>query len=184
MKWNMLVDSEVMSLTVPEQFSAFSAAYLDSAIRLCTVLARSTKKATYARGTVVLYLTFHATELFLKGAILKIAPKENVGTTHNIETLNRRYKKLYPEKRYHFHLPFTAEEPDFSSIEPDKVKELKIIIKEIEKNNPHDQKYRYPQNKKGKPWHGVHGFEPSSFLRELKQLREQFNDISELIFCL
>ena len=179
----MLVDSEVVSLTVPEQFSAFSDAYLDSAIRLCTVLARSTKKATYARGSVVLYLAFHATELFLKGAILKKAPKENVGTTHNIGILNNRYKKLYPGKKYQFHLLFTSEEPDFSKIEPDKVKEFKIIIKKIEKDNPPDQKYRYPQNKKGMPWHGVHGFEPSSFLRELKQLREQFNDISELIFC-
>jgi len=179
----MLVDSEVVSLTVPEQFSVFSGAYLDSAIRLCAVLARSTKKATYARGTVVLYLAFHATELFLKGAILKKVPKEYVETSHNIGSLNNRYKKLYPGKKYQFHIPFASEEPDFSDIEPDKVKELKIIIGEIEKDNPHDQKYRYPQNKKGIPWHGVHGFEPSSFLRELKQLREQLEDISELIFC-
>ena len=183
MEWNMLVDSEVVNLAVPEQFSAFSNAYLDSAIRLCTVLARSTKKATYVRGSVVLYLAFHATELFLKGAILKSVPEENVGTTHNIVNLNNRYKNLYPSKKYRFDLLFTSEEPDFSNIEPDKVKEFKIIIEEIEKDNPHDQKYRYPQNKKGMPWHGAHGFEPSSFLRELKQLREQFNDISELIFC-
>jgi len=183
MKWNMLVDSEVVSLNVSEQFSAFSNAYLDSAIRLCTVLSRSTKKATYARGSVVLYLAFHATELFLKGAILKKAPKDNILTTHNIGNLNNRYKKLYPGKRYQFHLLFTSEEPDFSNTEPDKVKELKITIAEIEKVNPPDQKYRYPQNRKGMPWCGVHGFEPSSFLRELKQLKEQLNDISELIFC-
>lgn len=183
MKRNMLVDSEVLSLTVPEQFLAFSDAYLDSAIRLCTLLARSTKKATYVRGSVVLYLAFHATELFLKSAILKKAPKENIGATHKIEILNNRYKKLYPGKRYQFNLLFISEESDLSDIEPDKVKEFKIIIKEIEKGNPPDQQYRYPQNKKGMPWHGVHGFEPSSFLHELKQLREQFNSISELIFC-
>jgi hypothetical protein len=182
MEWNMLVDSEVVNLAVPEQFSTFSNAYLDSAIRLCTVLARSTKKATYVRGSVVLYLAFHATELFLKGAILKSVPEENVGTTHNIGTLNNRYKNLYPGKKYMFHLLFTSEEPDFSNIEPDKVKEYKIIIEKIEKDYPHDQKYRYPQNKEGQPWSGPNGFEPSSFLRELKQLREQLNDISELIF--
>jgi len=182
MKWNMLVDSEVVSLTVPEQFSAFSDAYLDSAIRLCTVLALSTKKATYVRGSVVLYLAFHATELFLKGAILNKALTENVGTTHNIEMLNNRYKNLYPAKRYQFQIPFTSEEPDFSGIEPDKVKELKIKIKGIERDSPHDQRYRYPQNKKGMPWHGAHGFEPSSFLRELKQFRKKLIDISELIF--
>lgn len=183
MKWNMLVDSEVAPLCIPMQFSAFSDAYLDSAIRLCTVLSRSTKKATYVRGSVVLYLAFHATELFLKGAILKKVPKENVGTTHNIGTLNNRYKNLYPGKKYRFNLLFTSEEPDFSNIEPDKVKEYKIIIAEIEKVNPPDQKYRYPQNKKGQPWHGANGFEPSSFLREIKQLREQFKNISKHIFC-
>ncbi len=63
MKWNMLVDTEVEPLCVPMQFSVFSDAYLDSAIRLCTVLARSAKKATYVRGSEVLYLTFHAAAL-------------------------------------------------------------------------------------------------------------------------
>ena len=183
MEWNMLVESEVVSLAVPEQFSAFSDAYIDSAIRLCAVLARSTKKATYARGSVVLYLAFHATELFLKGSILKKAPNEDVGRTHNIEILNNRYNKLYPGKRYQFHLPFTSEEPDFSNIEPDKVKDLKIIIEEIEKDNPKDQRSRYPQNRKGAPWNGPPGIEPSSLLRELKQLRKQINEISDLIFC-
>ena len=173
MKWSMLSDSEVAHLCVPMQFSAFSDAYLDSAIRLCTVLSRSTRKATYVRGSVVLYLAFHATELFLKGAILKKAPKENVGATHNIGTLNNRYKNLYPGKKYRFNLLFSSEEPDFSNIEPDIVKELKIIIDEIEKANPPDQQYRYPQNKKGVPWHGPHGFEASSFLRVIKHLREQ-----------
>lgn len=183
MKWKMLSDSEIKPLCVPMQFSAFSEAYLDSAIRLCAVLARSTKKATYVRGSVVLYLAFHATELFLKGAILKKVPTENVGTTHNIEILNNRYKNLYPGKKYWFNLLFTSEEPDFSSIEPDKVKEFKIIISEIVKENPPDQKYRYPQNKKGQSWHGAHGFEPNSFLREIRQLKEQFKNISKHIFC-
>jgi len=182
MVWNMLSDSEIVNFFVPEQFSAFSKAYLDSAIRLCTVLARSTKKATYVRGSVVLYLAFHATELFLKGAILKSVPEENVGTTHNIRNLNNRYKNLYPGKKYRFHLLFTSEEPDFSNVEPDLVKKYKIMIEKIEEDNPHDQKYRYPQNKKGQPWSGPNGFEPSSFLRELRQLREQLDDISELIF--
>ena len=181
LKWNMLVDSKIVSLSTPEQFLTFSEVYFDSAVRLCSVLARSTQKATYARGTVVLYLTFHATELFLKGAILKKAPREQIGKTHNIEVLNNRYRKLYPGKKYDFEIPFTSEEPDFSGIEPDKVKELRIIIKKFDQQNPRDQRYRYPQNKNGKPWHGVDGFEPSSFLIQLKQLREQFDRISRHI---
>lgn len=182
MEWNLLVESEVSNLSLPKQFLAFSSAYLDSSIRLCTVLARSNRKATYARGSVILFLAFHATELFLKGAVLNSIPKENVGSTHNIGILNSRYKKLYPGKKYRFKLLFTSEDSDFFNIDPDKVKKYKIIIENIDKHNPRDQQYRYPQNKQGQPWSGPNGFEPSSFLRELKQLREQFNNISKIIF--
>ena len=178
----MLVDSEILSLSAPEQFMAFSDAYLDSACRLCTVLACSTKKATYARGTVVLYLSFHATELFLKGAILHKSPNENIGSTHNIETLYNRYLTLYPKNKNKFELLFKSSEPDYSEMEPNLVKELKIEIKELEKSNPNDQRYRYPQNKNGKPWHGVQGFEASSFLLEIKQLRKEFLNMAKQIF--
>ena len=181
MEWNMLVDSEIVPLSTPEKFLAFSEAYLDSAVRLCSVLARSTKKATYARGTVVLYLTCHATELFLKGAILKKAPEEKIGKTHDLESLCNRYQKLYPGKKYDLEVPLTFEEPDFTGIEPDKVKELKVIIKMIKENNPQDQRYRYPQNKNLELWNGPAGIEPSSFLTQLKQLRERFDCVSHHI---
>ena len=55
---------------IPFKFLAFCDAYLDSAERLCKVLKRSTRKATYERGAVVLYLTFHSVELFFKACIL------------------------------------------------------------------------------------------------------------------
>jgi hypothetical protein len=64
MGWRMVHDSEIVSLSVPLQFLAFSDAYLDSASRLCAVLRRSPNKSTYARGSVVLYLTFHSTHIF------------------------------------------------------------------------------------------------------------------------
>ncbi len=74
---------ELSNKNLPEQFFLFSEAYLDSAKRLCVVLKRSTKKASYQRGCVVIYLTFHATELFLKGAILAKCPKEKL--SHDIQ---------------------------------------------------------------------------------------------------
>lgn len=122
----MLVDSEVLSVSVPERYMEFSDAYMDSACRLCTVLARSTRKATYVRGSVVMYLAFHATELFLKGAILHKKSDENVNSTHNVETLFNRYIKLYPKKEYKFDLLFRSEDPDHLGVEPDLVKELKL----------------------------------------------------------
>jgi hypothetical protein len=182
MKWNMLVDSEVLALSVPEQFMEFSDAYMDSACRLCTVLALSSRKASYSRGSVVVYLAYHATELFLKGAILHKSPNENISNTHDVRDLYNRYKKLYPKKKYDTGLLFRSEEPDYSGIEPNVVKEIKIEINRLEKSNPIDQRTRYPQNKEGTPWDGVHGFEASSFLNELKRVRAEFLEISRLIF--
>lgn len=161
---------------------AFSDAYMDSACRLCTVLALSNRKATYPRGSVVLYLAFHATELFLKGAILHKSPKENIISSHNVEALYKLYRKLYPKKKFEITLIFRSDEPDFSGLEPDLVKELKLEIQQLEKSNPNDQRYRYPQNKNGVPWHGVQGFEASSFLIELKRAKAEFLEISKLIF--
>ena len=182
MKWNMLVDSDVLSLSIPEQYMEFSNAYMDSACRLCTVLARSTRKATYVRGSVVMYLAFHATELFLKGAILHKKPNENIGSCHNIETLFNRYKKLYPKKKYIFDPLFKSEDPDFSGIEPDQVKKLKLKIQKLKKDNPNDQRYRYPEKKDKQPWDDLQGFEASSSLVELKKNRSGLSSIRKLIF--
>ena len=81
--WNLLLSDHLESLSPPEQFAKYSMAYLDSAERLCTLLSISYRKATYERGTVVLYLAMHAIELFLKGAIMRKAPHERF--RHNLE---------------------------------------------------------------------------------------------------
>ena len=107
MTWRMVSESDLASLSIPLRFLSRSDAYLDSASRLCTVLKRSPKKSNYDRGSVVLFLTRHAIELFLKGAILERKPNEKLGN-HDIEVLSRRYKKLYPGMKYEFHAPFIA----------------------------------------------------------------------------
>ena len=56
---------------------------LDSAVNLCENMVSSPKKQIYSKGVVILYLTFHAVELFLKGAILKKAPNEPLN--HKVE---------------------------------------------------------------------------------------------------
>lgn len=92
---------------MPLQFVAFTDAYLDSAAHLCKMLKRSSRKSSYPRGTVVLFLTFHAVELFLKAAILQKSPNE--GLHHNVEHLVNRYLSLYPGKKYAFDIPFKIE---------------------------------------------------------------------------
>jgi len=167
--WNLLVPNTTVSLPASEQFGAFAIAYLDSAERLCRILARSHRKATYERGSVVLYLTAHAIELFLKGAILRRAPKERFGH-HDLELLHNRYNKLYPEKKLRFDMPFRRDYGNMIQSEIDAVKKL---------SPPIDQLYRYPQDKEGKPWFGLFSFEANSFQQELSALRLNFERLFE-----
>ena len=107
---------ELSGKELPEQFFIFSEAYFDSAERLCKLLKRSTRKASYTRGCVVLYLAFHAAELFLKGSILEKNPEEKL--THNLEGYFNRYTKLYPSKKFRFELPFLTE---YAGLEPNEI---------------------------------------------------------------
>lgn len=183
MTWRMVVESDLANLSTPRQFLSFSDAYLDSASRLCTVLKRSPRKSNYARGSVVLYLAFHAIELFLKGAILEREPNEKL-TNHDIQDLSNRYNNLYPGKKYEFHAPFISREKvDLSEIfGPEIIEEVKASLEESKKKNPWDQRHRYPRNLEGQPWRGAVGFEPGSFLVEIKKLQAVIARLTNLIF--
>jgi hypothetical protein len=183
MTWRMVAESDLAFLSIPRQFLSFSDAYLDSASRLCIVLKRSPRKSNYARGSVVLYLTFHAIELFLKGAILERKPNEKL-RHHNIQDLSKRYNNLYPGMKYEFHAPFISrDEVDLSDIfGPEIIEEVKIYIEESEKKNPLDQRHRYPRNLEGQPWRGSVGFEPGSFLVVIKKLKADIARLTNLIF--
>ena len=161
--WNLLSSSRVESLTPPAQFAAYAMAYLDSAEQLCRLLARSHRKATYERGSVVLYLAAHAVELFLKGAILRKVPDESFN--HDLEHIHNRYNALYPAKRYRFQIPFRTKYGDLSAGDIMAAKAL---------SRPIDQRFRYPHDKDGKRWPGAHSFEARSFLEELDRLRTSF----------
>lgn len=162
---------ELSGKDLPEQFFSFSDAYLDSARRLCVVLKGSPRKASYTRGCVVLYLTFHAAELFLKGAILSKNPKEKLN--HNIEVYYKRYNRLYPDKKFRFELPFRTE---YLGFEPE-------LIESAKKNQPPtDQLNKYPTDKKGRKWEGAFAFEPIEFVRIIDQLRLDIKRIENEIF--
>jgi len=180
----MVVESDLASLSIPLKFLSFSDAYLDSASRLCTVLKRSPRKSNYARGSVVLYLMFHAIELFLKGAILERKPNEKLGN-HHIQGLSNRYDNLYKGKKYKFHAPFisSGDKADFSEFfSPEDIEQIRIYIKKSEKKNPLDQRHRYPGNREGQPWDGAIGFEPESCLVEIKKLKADIAQLANLIF--
>ncbi len=162
--WNLLTSDSVAILAPSAQYAAYATAYLDSADRLCRVLARSTRKATFERASVIMFLAAHAVELFLKGAIVRQSPSEKFG--HNLEHLHNRYKSLFPGKRFELCIPFETSYGKLSAKE----------IAALKRSEPHEsERFRYPGNERSFPWNGLYGFEPTSFLNDLSALREDFD---------
>lgn len=162
---------QLSGLCVPQLFAAYADAYLDSAKRLCKVLKVSPRKASYERGAVVIYLTFHSVELFLKAAVLQKAPSEKLN--HNIEHYGKRYRKLYPGKIFNFEIPFKTE---YVGFEPPEIEKLKSS------EPAKDQMHRYPTDRKGKEWSGVFAFDPVSFLSIIEGLNDDFKRLKGEIF--
>ena len=88
MSWHMVTDSEIQHLTVPEKLFAYAESYLRAATALCEQLVAGNAPCTWADGAVVLMLSAHATELFLKGLLLRRVPEQQVWNRgHDIEGL-------------------------------------------------------------------------------------------------
>ena len=166
--WHMLTNNRLRSLPPPQQFASLAVAYLESAQRLCDDLADSPGSSTFERGAVVLYLSAHAVELFLKGAILRKAPSEHFA--HDLEHIYNRYRALFPAKRFALtSMPFASEFPGMSSQE----------IAEAKREQPDPSElFRYTVDKTGEPWEAALGFEASSFSKALLRLHADFKRIT------
>lgn len=184
MTWHMAHFSEIESLRASLQFLVFSEAYLESAGRLCSALAASPAESSYPRGAVVLSLTFHSIELFMKAAILEKVPTEqfsrNVG--HDLDHLHKRYANLYPGKKYALEIPFDDEEVILVNSDPRILGELKLQIAEHKRATPADQLHRYPRDIEGNPWEGIFSFEASSFADVISKAQEDIARLRVLIF--
>ena len=176
MSWHMVHFSDLQRLTTPAQFFAFSEAYLESAESLCGNLCAKDAGMTYAHGAVILSLTFHSCELFLKAAILQKVPTEQFSgnTGHNLEHLSKRYANLFPGKAWALDLPFRRHPADLDGLDPRIAEELKTFVREREKAVPEDQLHRYPTNIQGQPWDVLLGFEPNSFRLESARIKCEF----------
>ncbi len=168
--WNLCGPWEFKDKTVSEKFFIYSEAYLNSAGSLCDLIASSPNKQSYANGVVILYLTFHAVELFLKAAVLTKSPNEPLN--HKIEKYQNRYNKLYPAKRFKLEIPFKTEDLDIEKYETAQI-DIKLP--------PQDQVNRYPVDKEGKEWNQPFAFEPYSFQKDINKLKENFRSIRQEI---
>lgn len=167
MNWNMVTDSELAHLSVPERFFEYAKAYRNAASALCASMASEKTLCTWPNATVVMLLGAHATELFLKGAILSRVPTASI-EHHRLDDLNVEYKKQFQEPLFEWDIPFNTEWGDLAEVEIQALKKTMPVPSML---------YRYPVAKGGKEWNGAFGFEPNSFVVVLDQLAHDFERI-------
>ena len=171
---NMVVDSELIGLSIPEKFLAYSDAYCSAAIALTDQMASEPEKAAWAKAAVVLMLSAHSVELLLKGMLFHKDPNFKINNTHDLENLYDRYQREFPEPKYSFNMPFRTESQGMPEAE------VEIFKKEQRPPAP-SILYRYPTRNGKADWEGAYGFEASSYVRIVHALSE---DIARLRECI
>jgi len=162
----MVVDSELLNLSIPERYLEYSEAYLNSASTLNSAMLSGQQENSWPNAAVVLMLSAHAVELFLKGAMYFKDANAHIAH-HNIETLYKTYLNEYKDQSYFFEMPFISEYPSMSEAE------IQALQKEVKPPLP-SILYRYPTESSTKEWGGAQGFEASSFSLILSKLQNDF----------
>jgi hypothetical protein len=152
----MFIRQEAQLSDVPTEFIKSAFAHLEAAERLNAEIVNGSWAGNYQRGQVVMWLTFHATELFLKGFISKVAPTSKI-KGHTLPRLKEQLEST--AGAIDFQLPFLGEAPDgFENLIQEYVQTV-------------HERFRYPTDQSGLPWSGVAGFSAQLFTRTLKKLR-------------
>ena len=119
---------------------------------------------------VVLMLAAHSVELFLKGALLRGFPNEDIGDYgHRLEDLSRAYRERFTESIFEWDIPFGGGEYPPGSTENCRTK----------KKDPEPSiLYRYPIEKAGNEMEGTlwNSNQPPFFFL-LKQVEDDFRRI-------
>ena len=169
MPWRMVTDVEIRRLAVPDKLFAYAGSYLRGATTLCIDLAQPDAACTWGDGALVLMLSAHAVELFLKGLLLKRMPEEQVWKLgHNIERLTTEYCARFTDSGYEWDVPFKTEYTDRTTAQ-------ELVLRDA----PPSILFRYPVTKSGKDWHGLYAFEPNSFIPILRRMSEDFKRLRE-----
>ena len=147
----MHIRQEVTDSDVPMEFVKQARAHLEAAEKLNTLMCDGAWASNYYRGQAVLWLAFHAVELYLKGFILKLDPRASVNG-HSLAVLTTKLKHLAPKTQFDPPFGIEALPPD-----PELVQKVEKSEKKIH------EMLRYPIDTEGKPWPGVLGFSASMF---------------------
>lgn len=174
MEYRMVVDSELIGLSIPEKFLAYSDAYCSAAIALTSQMEFDYEKATWAKAAVVLMLSAHSAELLLKGMLFHKDPDSKINNTHDLENLYSMYQLEFNEAEYSFDMPFKTDHQGMSEAE------IQVFKKEQKPPAP-SVLYRYPTKTGKTEWEGAFGFEASSYMSVALALSA---DIARLRGCI
>lgn len=166
----MLLAPEYTAAEAPDHSRSLALAYLDASERLCQDMSNGSWTPSFHRGQPILWLAFHATELFLKACIAPVAPRQ-IENPHSLGELLSAFSTKFPE------LPF---EPPFGS-EPMPADPV-LMNMALKADATLHQQLRYPTDKKGQPWGGIRAFTPEHFLVDLERLRSDFSRIGAVVF--
>ena len=167
MSMQMIVDSEIHHLSIPDRYFAYARAYRNAAQALCEKMTLNDGSCSWPNASVVLMLAAHAVELFLKGAILARDPVA-ILNHHQIDELGHEYSKLFPETSFLWQIPFKTEYVGIPEEEIDTLKKKTPIPSIL---------YRYPVDKDGTAWKGLFGFMPLPFVTLLEHMENDFERI-------
>lgn len=155
---------QIAHIRESRRFLLYADAYLKASQSVCFRMRDEEPENTWPNAAVAMMLAAHATELFLKGAIVSREPEALV-KVHRIAELAETYVRLFPEVDFAFDIPFQSEYVAFSEDE----------IAYIKKNEPAPSVlFRYPIRSQGVEWLGLQAFEPQEFLRLISELSDAF----------
>lgn len=149
------IKKEVPKDAVPVEFIRLAFAHLESAEKLNSLMNDGSWSSSFHKGRVVHWLTFHASELLLKGCLLQEDPK-SATKGHSLAQLAKKLKALRPD--IEFRPPF---EKKALVPYPGLVAEVERLEKGIH------ERLRYPTDTAGTLWSGVQGFDSESFSHTL-----------------
>lgn len=186
---NYISYADIKQLQEPEQLFAYADAYRNAAATMCQQMMSDATRSTWPNATVVLMLTAHAVELFLKGTLLKGSPVASVRYgTHNIDVLSAKYRLQFPGPSFEWDIPFSSGltvaelielmADEFPTLTENEIKEMRTELEKRRTARPAPSVlYRYPTDKVGTEWGDNEGFEPHSFLSLLDQIENDFKRI-------
>ncbi|WP_420630332.1 hypothetical protein [Candidatus Leptofilum sp.] len=144
-----------------------STAYLKSAKLLCIEIGENSSAQNWPNASVVYFLLYHATELFLKACI--ISNNSNYKLNHDIGKLKAQYLEIYSNEDFNFPSPWELSQEKIEDIIGSKV------FDGVDRNP--DQKYRYFSDKKGDPPKSINVFSPGYILNYIEFLLEKWDQL-------